>query len=208
MARIATAALAALLWLGASGVHAQGGLTRGWYAGAEIGQSKLERDDFIGITSEDDSSEAYALLFGYRFSRYFSLEAGYTDMGDFHATVLPDCPSCVEESVSTSIDGFFVNAIGTWPIAEYFQLRGLLGMTERDLAISSVSSQFSTSWSESGTSLSYGIGVGIPINEHFEIDLDLVRYTEIGIGLTLDSSLGTYDQTEATLALLGVRFHF
>ncbi len=208
MSRTRIAALTALLCLGASAAQAQSAYKDGWYLGADLGQSKLERDDFIGVTSQDNTSDTYALLVGYRFSRYFSLEGGYVDMGDFHSTFLPGCPSCVEEKAHTSIDAFFANAVGTWPIAEHFQLRGILGFTHRDLKISTESPQFSSSWSESGSSFSYGIGVGVPVNERFEIDLNYMRYTEIGLGLTLNSDVGLFSESEAAVTSLGLRFHF
>ena len=83
MVRTRVAICVALLWLGVSSANAQGVLADGWYVGVEAGQSKLDRHDFIGVVSQDDSSEAWSVLAGYRCSRYFSLEGGYTDLGDF-----------------------------------------------------------------------------------------------------------------------------
>lgn len=207
MACTRIAALAALLSCGLSSAFAQGG-DRNWYVGVDLGQSKLERNDFIGVTEQDDSSSAYAVRAGYRFSRYFSLEGGYVDMGDFSTTFLPDCPSCVTGEARTSIDGFFVNALGTWPITEHFHLKGMLGVSWRELKQSVSYPQVTNSWSASGQSFSYGVGIGVPINDRFEIELDLTQYAEGGLGLTLDSTLGAYSQTEATIASLGVRFRF
>jgi len=75
----------------------------GWYMGANIGKSTANIDDGriinnllqggLSTTSIDDNEDdrGYKLFGGYQFNRYFSLEAGYFDLGefDFSAETLP-----------------------------------------------------------------------------------------------------------------------
>lgn len=185
---------------------AQGGAP-GWFAGIDYGEAKLDSDNFAGASNREDTSDTWSVKFGYRFNRFIAIEAGYVDVGDFSASFTGPCAGC-GSTARTSIDGFLVNAIGTWPIAEHFHLKGVLGATYRDLDASYASSGVTNSWSESTTIFSFGAGIAVPINDHFEIDLDFTHYREIGLGLTLGSSVGVIDDAESNLLTLGLRFFF
>jgi hypothetical protein len=211
MIRNTGTALALLLSLGVTGL-AQGAGHK-WYVGVDYGESRLEGDDDnYSLVNRDFESETFALRIGYRFSRYFTLEAGYTDIGDFSATYLPPCPPMIgmicQYYSKTSIKGFQLNSVFTWPVAEHFHLKGTLGATYRELKASIAYPNTTTSWSDKTNVFSYGAGIAIPINERFEIDVDYVWYREIGLGLTLGSSVGVIDEAESQTATLGLRFRF
>ena len=53
----------------------------GFYAGASIGSASLD-DDFDGLKINDDTT-AYRIVGGWWVNRYFALEAGYHNFGDF-----------------------------------------------------------------------------------------------------------------------------
>jgi OOP family OmpA-OmpF porin len=195
-----------LLSLCPAGAFGQGSIGRDWYAGVDYGESRLDSDSLYSA-DRDDTSDTWSIRFGYRFTRYFALEAGYIDIGDFSESFAGPCMGCGGGS-TTSIDGLLVNAIGTWPVAEHFHLKGVLGATYRELNVSVVGSGFRNQWSEKTTIFSFGAGIAIPINERFEIDVDYTHYREIGLGLTVGSSLGVYDNAESNLATLGLRFRF
>jgi hypothetical protein len=204
-------AFALLLSLGVAGPAR--GAEHNWYIGVDYGESRLEGDDDnYSLVNRDFSSDTFALRVGYRFSRYFTLEAGYTDIGDFSATYLPPCPAMIgmvcEYDSKTSIKGLQLNSVFTWPVAEHFHLKGVLGATYRELKASIAYPNVTTRWSDKTTVFSYGAGIAIPINERFEIDVDYVWYREIGLGLTLGSSLGVIDEAESQTATLGLRFRF
>jgi opacity protein-like surface antigen len=211
MIRNTGTALALLLSLGVTGL-AQGAGHK-WYVGVDYGESRLEGDDDnYSLVNRDFESETFALRIGYRFSRYFTLEAGYTDIGDFSATYLPPCPAMVgvvcEYDSTTSIKGIQLNSVFTWPVAEHFHVKGVLGATDREFKARIDYPNATTSWSDKTTVFSYGAGIAIPINERFEIDVDYVWYREVGLGLTLGSSLGVIDEAESQTATLGLRFRF
>jgi OmpA-OmpF porin, OOP family len=195
-----------VLCLAAASAYGQGSGGPGWYAGLDFGQSKLDSDSGLG-GDRDDTSNTWSLRAGYRFTRFFALEAGYIDMGDFSESFTGPCVGCGGIG-RTSIDGFLVNAIGKWPVAEHFHLKGVLGATYRELEASFEGSGVRNQWSESTTIFSFGVGVAIPINERFEVDVDYTHYREIGLGLTVGSSLGVIDNAESNLVTLGLRFHF
>jgi len=128
--------------LGAGTALAQGGSVHGWYVGLDYGQSKLDRVDANpNVVERNYSSDSFAVRLGYRFARYFSLEAGYADIGDFSASYISYCSPvpgvvCPVYESRTSIDGFLLNAIGTWPVTDHFHLKGVLGATWRELSAS------------------------------------------------------------------------
>jgi OmpA-OmpF porin, OOP family len=218
-------ALAALLCLATVDALAQGiGGARKWYVGLDVGQSKLDREATIWEFAElDDTSTAFTARVGYRFSRYFALEGGYTDLGDFDATLnlacIPESP-CPSFGISTSIDGFLANAVGIWPIAEHFELSASAGLIYREFEARTTTSPstfpstssatfISSSASDTDTVMKFGIGIGVPINNQWEIGLDVTQYREIGLGFTSQANdVSVIKEGESTVVSLGFRWKF
>lgn len=206
--------IAALVFLASfwsAGAYAQGhDAPSRWYVGLDYGESQLDSDTSAGAIERDDSSDTFALRVGYRFTRYFALEAGYTDIGDFSATFSPSCGSgtCPLYHSKSSIDGVLLNSLFTWPLAEHFQLKGALGMTYRELDASMTTANSTSRWSDTETIFTFGAGIGIPISDRFEIDLDYTHYREIGLGMSMNSSVGVIDNAESSQVTLGARFRF
>jgi OOP family OmpA-OmpF porin len=211
MHKTCVAALAALPFV--TGAVARGADHK-WYVGLDVGQSRLENGNFAGDTMVDDTSSAYAVRFGYRFVPWFALEGGYTDIGDFSATIVPACggfgvPCAPNIYNTTSIHGFLLNAVGIWPLAEHFQLNASLGAIYRELTQSSGTSPGGNShWSSKDTVARFGLGVAVPFNDHFEIGLDLVQYRNIGLALDMGSNTTVVNDGESTVASLGLRWRF
>jgi OmpA-OmpF porin, OOP family len=190
--------------------------SRGWYAGLDFGQSRLDQDTTAAaVVDRDDTSNAWALRVGYRFVKYFALEGGYTDLGEFESTYVPFCgltpPSaCPSARAGISMDGFLLNAVGTWPIAEHFHLKGNLGAIYRELKATIDDNDYTSSggWTDSDTAFSLGLGIAVPINPHFEIDLDYTWYRQTGLGLDMDGNVLVLDENEAGVAMLGLRYRF
>ena len=206
------AALTALLSLAASSSFAQktGGNRDFWYAGVDYGQSKLDgTGSLVNAASRNAESDTFSIRFGYRFTRKFALEAGYVDLGEFSASFVAACPACLPRHSATSIDGFLVNVIGIWPIAERFQLKGALGTTYRRIDAVAVYPAMTDHWSDTGVVLTFDAGVVIPIGERFEIDLDFTLYREDYLfSGTLSPRLGFIDEGEYSRAALGLRYRF
>ena len=86
------AALAALLFATTAAFAQAPAGTQKIYVGVQVGQSRLDREDFNESVVRDDEATAYSLLVGYRFSRYFAMEAGYANLGEYTAEFPLFCP--------------------------------------------------------------------------------------------------------------------
>jgi len=205
--------LAALL-CATTAAHAQTSAgTQKFYVGVQIGQSRLDRDDFNESVERDDDSTAYSLLVGYRFNRYFALEAGYAYLGEFSAKFPLFCPGgsgCASDNAETSVDGLVLNAIGIWPVSAHLSLKASLGLNYHDLnaSLMHAGSETPTRFSANDTSFSAGLGIGVPINDHFELGLDLSRYQQLASDFTFEEEIGQVYETNATVLSLGARFRF
>jgi hypothetical protein len=86
------AALALLLGATAASYAQTPADSQKFYVGVQVGQTRLDREDFDESVVLDDEALAYSLLVGYRFSQYFALEAGYASLGEFSAEFPLFCP--------------------------------------------------------------------------------------------------------------------
>src|SRR5436189_3460988 len=134
-------AIAAAAFVLSSGVvHAQSADKAGWYAGLDVGRSRLgmngaELDGALanqGIASSaslDQSDTSYGVNAGYRFNNYFALEGAYQRLGSF------------DDSASTgsdTIDGKFkasalsLAGVGIYPLSSQWSLYGKAGLARTD----------------------------------------------------------------------------
>jgi len=206
--------LAALAVLGSAVLTAgqANAADRGFYVGLDVGQSRMDRDAALYNASQaDTTSSTFTLLAGYRFSRHFELEGGYSDLGDFSATIPPLCVggACSSEHVAVSINGIMVNAVGMLPLAEHFGLRASAGAILRRFKIVQSSQFDSFSQTDDGTVFKFGVGLAVPFNDHLEVDLNYTWYHEIGYGVDLMSgNSGTFNVPESRVAAIGMSYRF
>jgi len=111
----------------------------GWYAGANIGQSRakiadsqiannLQSQGFTSSSlSNDSQGVGFKLFGGYQFNRNVALEGGYFNLGDFgySATTVPTGT----RSATIMLQGLNIDAVGILPITHRFSAFGLLGVT-------------------------------------------------------------------------------
>jgi hypothetical protein len=163
-----------------------------WYAGLDIGQATLDRNG-TNLAELDDTSVSYAVLAGYRFSRFFALEGGYTDFGDFSL-----------QGTRSSSQGFMINTKGIWPIAKHFELEALLGGTflSRD-----VSTSGGSSISASGFVPKVGIGFAVPVNERLAFNFGWTQNIDWDIGIQTDPEFEVFTD-DTSMYALGVRWSF
>ena len=190
---------------------------RQFYVGADLGLSRMDQPDIVGVAnSSDEDAFSWSLRFGYRFNRFFSLEGGYADLGDFDYEFRGACtmqfPSTCGSTgdTRTSVDGFLVNAVGTVPIGRRFLLTGSVGALYREVEYSAPASSIGPHFSSTeGTAWRVGIGAAFPLNERLEIGLDLVHYMDVGVAFDMSSgNLHTVDDGDATSVTLGLRLWF
>jgi OOP family OmpA-OmpF porin len=144
---VATASLVAL------SAHAEG-----LYIGGNIGPSHYSDDSIAGFGMTDRSSTAGKLYGGYSFDPYLGLEAGYADLGKFNSA-----------DGGVKADGIFLDAVGTWPLANDFSLLGRVGVFDGKLHGDPLGS-------DSGTSYKVGLGVQYDLNKNLGLRGEWERY--------------------------------
>lgn len=109
----------------------------GWYVGANIGQSRAKIDDeritssllargFSSVSiTDDDRDVGFKLLGGYQLNKYFAVEGGYFDLGEFSyiATTVP--PGTLNGNIK--LRGVNLDLVGTLPITQKFSAFGRVG---------------------------------------------------------------------------------
>lgn len=190
-----------------------------FYIGLDVGQANFDSTEIFDnpVRSSDDTSMTFTIKAGYRFNRYFALEGGYSDLGDYEATqaglCLPVGPTPIcggEVRTRTSIDGVMVTAIGILPLTQHFELTASAGAIYREVDYDyRISANESRSLSDEGTVMKFGVGAGFPINERFELGLDVTTYREVGVGISSASGeINTVNDGESTVVTLGARWRF
>jgi OOP family OmpA-OmpF porin len=194
--------------------HAQGG----WYAGLDVGaaRSDVEIDEhaFFGDVTDrgSGSTTGFRLHGGYQFGRFFALDFGYVDFGQFENHFDPDdCPNgapgpCPVDT-RTSIDGFVGSFVGILPLGEHWFLDARIGFARIKVDTSAFGA-IDVDDSSTNDGFNYGIGGGYRFNEHWEAVFDYSGYDQFDLGLTLSGAFGVYNLGETTMTSLGVNYRW
>lgn len=110
----------------------------GWYAGANVGQSRAKIDN-ARITSqllgggatavsiaENNRDTGYKLFGGYRVNKNFAIEGGYFNLGRFGYVATTTPPGTLSGNIK--LQGVNLDGVGTLPITEQFSVFGRLGL--------------------------------------------------------------------------------
>ena len=185
----------------------------GWYAGANIGQSRskiadgqiasqLQSQGFTGSSiSNDSQGTGFKLFGGYQFDRYFALEGGYFNLGDFgySATTVPAGTS----NGGIRLQGVNMDAVGILPITRRFSAFGRLGVTYVDAR-----DQFSGSGADSAPNTvaskrefnyKYGVGLQYALTHALTMRAEAERYR-------LKDAIG--NSGDVDLVSVGLVYHF
>jgi OmpA-like transmembrane domain len=184
------------------------GLDEGWvkYPGSamrQIGTTTLTGTDL------DDTSFTYDFTAGYRFNRYFSLEAGYVDLGQRSGLLrgfVGDTGALGNSSFSAK--GETLIAIATLPFGKWdFSLKAGILRADAHLDFSgSVSDErYVSHLMTTNTHPLYGLGVGYNLDSHWRIQSGWTTYREVGS--TRDSGFRIAGPNITTLTL-GIAFRF
>jgi len=162
----------------------------GWYAGANIGQTLATIDnDRIssgllgsGLTAtsiaDDDRDSGYKLFGGYQINKYFAVEAGYFDLGQFGfvANTLPTGTL----SGSIKIKGVNLDAVGSLPITDKFSAFARLGVTHAhtkgSFAGTGAVNVLDPSPRASDNNLKVGLGVQYAFTDALSLRAEIERY--------------------------------
>ena len=161
-----TAIVSALvLSLGAGLAQAQSKDEAGFYAGIDIGRSSLN----VGGLNENHDT-ALGINAGYRFNRYFGVEAGYAHLGNFS-------PSYQAHALSLS-------AIGYLPLQSGFSLYGKAGYARTHAN--------AVGTSEHADSALVGLGAMYDFNRTWFAKAGVDHYAKVGGPGTGEGSANVY----------------
>lgn len=154
----------------------------GWYLGVDAGRSELTvagRSALFPEPQADQSDTAFALHGGYRFTRYFAVEASYADLGTFDYTV--ECPAvCIPEAfprqVDASIDRLDVALLGIVPFSERAEVYARVGMAQTQVDVTVTSMLEGTRGRSSDSSdVVYGLGLRVHFDAPWSLRLQWER---------------------------------
>jgi OOP family OmpA-OmpF porin len=125
--------------------------------GASAGSNTVKIDEDF-----DESEFAWKAFAGFRFWKYFGVEAQYADWGN---------PEAGTAQVDANNLGFF--AIGIWPIHEHFEAFGKFGYHQWNVEFDDGAGEV---FEEDEWDIAWGAGIGIPFADHFAIRMEYERY--------------------------------
>jgi len=197
-------AIAAFVLTLSSGlVAAQSADKAGWYAGLDLGRSRLgmsgaDIDGALanqgvgGSSSVDRSDTGFGINGGYRFNRNFAVEAGWARLGDF---------SYSSNTGTDTIDGKFkANALslaglGIYPLTPNWSVYGKAGLarTSVDLEASSETGATAVSnQSHAGVGWLLGAGLTYDFSGGVFTKLGWDHYASVGDASTGQSAIDMY----------------
>lgn len=185
----------------------------GWYAGANIGQSNATIDEariasgllnsglVAGPFSNTERDRGYKLFGGYQVNKYFSVEAGYFDLGRFgFATTTTPAGTL---SGDLRVKGLNLDAVGTLPITEKFSAFGRIGVayarTEDSFVGTGAVNVLNPNPSSRDTNLKVGLGVQYAFTDALSVRAEIERYR-------INDAVG--NKGDVDLASLGLVYRF
>lgn len=162
----------------------------GWYVGANAGQSRADIDEekisraLLGagfatnsITS-DERDLGYKLFGGYQFSRYFALEGGYFDLGEFSYQANTTPSGTLRGDIE--LKGINFDAIGILPFTDRFSAFGRVGVNYAEAKDSFRGSGavdvLDPHSSKRRANYKYGAGLQYALAESVTVRLEAERY--------------------------------
>ncbi len=152
----------------------------GFLVGASAGQAGAELEDATSSIEYDEDAAGFSVRVGYRFFKFFGVEAGYVDFGK------PEGEVGGGVDLESDSSGFSLFAVGTIPITR-LELFGKVGYFDWDLDGELSNGQ---SIEEGGSDFSYGAGIGVHVlgpfyvraeYEVFKIDVEDADDSELSM---------------------------
>ncbi len=168
--------------------------------GGDIGRQLADRGHNAQVRL-DDTDIGWKIFGGYRFNRWFGVEAAIVDLGEFDSNINATVPNPAQllndiaEVHPYSAQGISAAAVGMLPIGERFSVFGKAGLFVWQGEVKANAGSFgSVSKDENGIDLTVGLGAGFKITDRIQIRAEWERYF--------------LKRDDADLISLGVSFHF
>ena len=177
---------------------------KNFYIGGSYGEA--EQKDVCNadrvLDTCDDEDDAWKIFIGYQFNKYISLEGGYVDFGESESTyTFAGLPN---NFAHAEIDGFYSNALFSFPVHEKVSIFGKFGILFWDIELTDGINngleivEFETD--DDGTDYFFGAGIQAKITKHISARAEYEFYKDVG-----DSSIGKTDIEMYSASLI---FHF
>jgi len=150
----------------------------GWYAGADLGRMEYKFDNGF-----DASDNAFGVHGGYRFSRYFAIEASYADLGSYDFSEA--CPSdfCAPEQYpifhEVSSQRLELALLGILPLGERMEAFAKVGVARTEFDLLTRNQLVSSSDSTRSSDPIYGIGLRLNFDAPWSLRLQWERTPDI-----------------------------
>lgn len=192
-----------------------------FYVGVDLGYTRLDGAVSPGFfetpsSRPDGRDTGFKALAGIQISRYFAVEAGYTDFGRFTARdVQYSCPvgatpPCTYD-VNSSTRGPSTNLVGVWPFSDRWSLKARFGAQHAEITTTQRDPEVAGSTlrnQERSWGFMYGAGLSYKINPHWSASLDWERNDQLSLGLALSGGAGVFELGSSSLTSLGVAYRF
>lgn len=162
----------------------------GWYAGGNIGQSNANIDDaritsgllgsglVTGPINDNQRDLGFKLFGGYQYNQYFSVEAGYFDLGRFGFSTTTTPAGTLNGDIR--LKGLNLDAVGTLPITEKFSAIGRIGVAyaraKDHFAGTGAVNVLDPNPSSRDTNLKVGLGVQYAFTDALSVRAEIERY--------------------------------
>jgi hypothetical protein len=185
---------------------------KGWYTGAGLGIGTVyaqDDDDWFTDTTYGDPDLAWVVTGGYRFARYFAVEASYFDLGepeyDDNAVDSKEFKDIVNVDVDVDMTVTQLSAVGILPFkigrnvrAELFFRGGAAfwdGESEQVIRSRTGGPTIRRTVDEDDINFVFGFGGGLSFGDHWHLRLDYSSYAIEDDLLVLEKDDDAYADT-------------
>ena len=185
----------------------------GWYVGGNVGQTQATIDDaritsgllgsglVAGPINDNDTDRGYKLFGGYQVNRYFSVEGGYFDLGQFGFSTTTTPTGTLSGDIR--IKGLNLDAVGTLPLTDKFSAFGRIGVTyaksEDSFNGTGAVNVLNPNPSSRDTNLKVGLGVQYAFTDALSMRAEIERYR-------IDDAVG--NKGDIDMASVGLVYRF
>jgi OOP family OmpA-OmpF porin len=160
----------------------------GWYIGGNVGQSRARLDDHKIISdvvpisheflNDNTIDSGYKLYAGYQLNKYFSVEGGYFDLGDFqfNHSIAPN--GLIEANMQ--VRGANLDVLGYLPLTDKFSAFARVGvnyaLTQDTFNVTNAPGVLGGELSRHDTFPKAGVGLEYKFNESWALRVEAERY--------------------------------
>jgi hypothetical protein len=190
----------------------------GPYVGADLGEAlypkgayhwRVASGSVLSGNSLDTADFAWSLRAGYRFSRYFGLEAGYVNLGGYSGPLTDRVNAAAGHgNMSFSAKGETLAALGALPLGDWdLHLKAGVFFNDARLNVSGIdnATPFQTRETLRNIHGLLGAGAGYDIDSHWHAQFDWTHY--LNVGSKVDST-GRINGPNINNLAMGISYRF